>query len=173
MPTAGNATRATLRGVIWLFGITLVLWLALTQDVSAPEIIAGCVVALVASILGARIYSTLGLPPLSLKRIVYSIAYIGVLFWEIIRANIDVAGRVLHPKLPISPGIVIIRTTLKSNIARLILANSITLTPGTFTLDVAGDKLLIHWIDVRARDVDGATGLVGGRFEKYLKRIFE
>jgi multicomponent Na+:H+ antiporter subunit E len=97
---------------------------------------------------------------------------VGVLFREIIKANIDVAYRVLLPRMPISPGIVVIRTSLKSNIARLILANSITLTPGTFTLDVVGDKLLIHWISVKAKDVDGATSLVGEKFERYLRPIF-
>ena len=172
MPAGVDATRAALKGFAWLFGITLGLWLALTSSVSAPEVIAGCAVSLVVAILGARIYSRLGLPALTLKRVLFSIVYVGVLFSEIIRANIDVAYRVLHPRLPISPGIVVIKTSLKSDIARLILANSITLTPGTFTLDVVGDKLLIHWIDVKAKDIEGATGLVGARFEKYLKPIF-
>jgi multicomponent Na+:H+ antiporter subunit E len=173
MPAGAPATKGTLRGAIWLFGISLALWLALTRDLSAPEVIAGCTVSLVVSILGARIYSKLGLPPLSLRRILCSIAYVAVLFWEIIKANIDVAYRVLHPRLPINPGIVVIRTSLKSNIARLILANSITLTPGTFTLDVVGEKFLIHWIDVKAKDIGGATSLVGERFERFLKPIFE
>jgi multicomponent Na+:H+ antiporter subunit E len=74
--------------------------------------------------------------------------------------------------MPIKPGIVVIETQLKSDIAKLILANSITLTPGTFTLDVIGDKLLIHWINVKTEDIDEATNLIGRRFEKYLNVIF-
>lgn len=172
MPAQVHGTLGTLKGFAWLFGISFILWLALTSTLSPPEVIMGCAVCLVVSFLGARIYSRLGLPPLSIKRILFSIVYVGVLFREIIKANIDVAYRILHPRMPIRPGIVVIRTSLKSNVARLILANSITLTPGTFTLDVVGDKLLIHWINVKATEVDGATGLIGEKFEKYLRPIF-
>jgi multicomponent Na+:H+ antiporter subunit E len=172
MPAGGHATRAGLKGFAWLFGMAFVLWLALTSSLSAPEVIVGCAVSLAVSILGMRIYSKLDLPPFSIRRILFSVVYVIVLFWEIIRANVDVAYRVIHPRMPIRPGIVVIRTSLRSNIAKLILANSITLTPGTFTLDVVGDRLLIHWIDVKATDLDGATRLVGQRFERYLKPIF-
>ena len=101
------------------------------------------------------------------------IFYLGVLLIEIVKANIDVAYRVLHPKMPIKPGIVTIRTNLKQDIAKLILANSITLTPGTFTLDIIGDKLLIHWINVKAEDMEEATRIIAGKFERHLKVIFE
>ena len=87
-------------------------------------------------------------------------------------ANIDVAYRVIHPKMPINPGIVVIKTVLKQDIAKMILANSITLTPGTFTLDIIDDILLIHWINVKTKDVDEATRMIGERFERYLKIIF-
>jgi len=95
-----------------------------------------------------------------------------VLFAEIIRANLDVAYRVVHPKMPIKPGIVVIRTELKQDLAKLLLANSITLTPGTFTLDILGDRLLIHWINVKSEDTEQATRMIGERFEKYLRVIF-
>jgi len=74
--------------------------------------------------------------------------------------------------MPIKPGVVVIKTALKQDIAKLILANSITLTPGTFTLDIEGDKLLIHWIYVRSEGIEESTKNIGERFEKYLKVIF-
>jgi len=162
------------KGFVWLLLVTFVLWLALTSKLALPvsEVVTGGVVCLIISLFGAGIYSKFALPPLSLKRILFSLVYIIVLFWEIIKANFDVAYRVLHPKMPIKPGIVVIRTSLKSDIGKLILANSITLTPGTFTLDVIGDELLIHWINVKTEDIDGATKLIGQRFEKYLRVIF-
>lgn len=172
MAQATRSTRQNLKGFAWLFGITLVLWLALTSTLDPAEGIAGCVVCLVVSLVAAHIYSTLGLPPISIKRILFLLLYIIVLLTEIIKANFDVAYRVLHPRMPIKPGIVVIKTSLKSDIAKLVLANSITLTPGTFTLDVIGDELLIHWINVRAEDIEAATKLIGGRFERYLKPIF-
>ena len=172
MPQATQSTRQNLKGFAWLFGITFVLWLALTSQFNLPELISGCVVCLVVSLLAAHIYSTLGLPPISIKRILFLLLYIIVLFTEVIKANFDVAYRVLHPRMPIKPGIVVIKTSLKSDIAKLVLANSITLTPGTFTLDVIGDELLIHWINVKDADVEVATSIIGERFEKYLRVIF-
>ena len=161
------------KGFVWLFLVTFVLWLALSSKLDVPELITGAVVCLIVSFFGVRVYSNLGLPPLSVKRILFFLVYIIMLFWEIIKANFDVAYRVVHPKMPIKPGIVVIKTRLKSDIAKMILANSITLTPGTFTLDVIGDKLLIHWINVKAEDIDGTTRIIGEKFEKYLRVIFE
>jgi len=67
---------------------------------------------------------------------------------------------------------VVIKTRLTSDIAKMILANSITLTPGTFTLDVVGDRLLIHWINVQTDDIDEASRLIGEKFERYLRVVF-
>jgi len=104
---------------------------------------------------------------------VFGFIYIIILFKEIIKANIDVAYRVIHPKMPIKPGIVVVKTHLKTDIAKMILANSITLTPGTFTLDILGDNFLIHWINVKTENTAEATRIIGEKFEKYLKVIFE
>jgi multicomponent Na+:H+ antiporter subunit E len=95
--------------------------------------------------------------------------------WECIKANIDVAYRVVHPDLPIKPGIVKIKTNLKSDVALTFLANSITLTPGTMCVDIDKEKgiLYIHWIYVRDDRLEEATSLIAGKFEKILKRIFE
>jgi multicomponent Na+:H+ antiporter subunit E len=165
-------TSEKAKGFAWLLGITFILWLALNSKLDLSELIAGGVVCLIVAFFEARTYSKLGLPPIGVKRILYSLMYIIVLFWEVIKANFDVAYRVLHPRMPIKPGIVVIKTSLTSDIAKLILANSITLTPGTFTLDVIGDELLIHWINVKTEDINDATKVIGERFEKYLKVIF-
>ncbi|MBN2456528.1 MAG: Na+/H+ antiporter subunit E [Sedimentisphaerales bacterium] len=172
MSQTARSAREKVKGFAWLLVITFALWLALISKLDWPELVCGGLVCLIISLFGAGIYSKLGLPPLNIKRLLFSLVYIIVLFWEIIKANFDVAYRVVHPKMPIKPGIVIIKTSLKSDIGKLILANSITLTPGTFTLDVIGDKLLIHWINVKAEDIDEATNMIGQRFEKYLRVIF-
>jgi len=76
---------------------------------------------------------------------------------EVLRANVNVARIILHPKLPISPIIVPFRATMKSDLGRFIYANSITLTPGTITTGTQGDTLRIHaltWHDVDGREED-------------------
>jgi multicomponent Na+:H+ antiporter subunit E len=82
---------------------------------------------------------------------------------------------VLHPKLPIKPGIVKIKTSLTKDSAITILTNSITLTPGTLTIDVNKEKseVYVHWIDTESTDTEEATKSIGGRFEKRLTEVFE
>lgn len=111
-------------------------------------------------------------PILHPKKLAYALFYIFYLFFEIIKANIDVALRVIKPVIPINPGIVKVKTKLKSPIGRLMLTNSITLTPGTLTVDIKDDTLYIHWIDVRDKEESGATEKIVSNFEKYLEVIF-
>lgn len=101
--------------------------------------------------------------------------YLPVFLWECFKANVDVAYRVAHPRLPISPGIVKVKTNLKTDTGLTFLANSITLTPGTLCVDIDRDNgvLYVHWIDVKAKDVESATKIVVERFERILRRIFE
>ncbi|MEA1973527.1 MAG: Na+/H+ antiporter subunit E, partial [Candidatus Cloacimonadota bacterium] len=95
-----------------------------------------------------------------------------VFLWELLLANFDVAKRIISPKLPINPGIVKVKTKLKSPIGRTFLANSITLTPGTLTVEMKDEYFYIHWIDVTNDDIDGATRAIVSSFEKYLEVIF-
>ena len=162
-----------LRNFLYLFVFLVIIWLALTSTLQWQEVSVGVVISLIISFILSKTYLKLGFPPLHVKRVTFFFIYIGVLFLEIFKANFDVAYRVIHPKMPIKPGIVVIKTSLKQDMAKMILANSITLTPGTFTLDIVGDTLLIHWINVKTEDVNEATKMVGERFEKYLKIIFE
>lgn len=99
--------------------------------------------------------------------------YVPYFLWYVIRANLDVALRVLHPDVPIRPGIVKVRTTLTSEMARTFLANSITLTPGTLTMDVDGQEFYVHWINIHTGDAEKRTAEICGRFEGLLRRIFE
>jgi multicomponent Na+:H+ antiporter subunit E len=104
----------------------------------------------------------------------WALVYVVVLVIYIVKANLDVAYRVLHPSMPIRPGIVKVRTSLKNPDAITVLANSITLTPGTLTINADKDgTLYVHWINVKSTDADDATTAIVSRFEWFLKRIFE
>jgi len=169
----GFTVRERMKGFFWLFFFLVFLWLVLTSTFNSQELLIGAFVCFLIALITYKFYIKLGFPSISLKKFYFFIVYILVLFYEIIKANLDVALRIIRPSLPINPGVVIIKTSLKSDIAKTILANSITLTPGTFTLDIQGDKLLIHWIDVEATDIEAATDIIGERFEKYLRIIFQ
>ena len=75
------------------------------------------------------------------------VQYLYYLIKEIVFSNITVSRMILTRKEEMEPVIVHVRTSLKSEIARVILANSITLTPGTITVSLTDDKLLVHCLD--------------------------
>jgi multicomponent Na+:H+ antiporter subunit E len=95
------------------------------------------------------------------------ILYLFWLIWNIVRANLQVAYIVLHPKLPIQPGLLRLRTRLRNRTGHIILANSITLTPGTITIDFDDGDYSVHAL------VPGAAqSLLDAQMQSKLERIF-
>ncbi|MBW2967612.1 Na+/H+ antiporter subunit E [Candidatus Woesearchaeota archaeon] len=96
---------------------------------------------------------------------------IGPFFYYMAKANIDVAYRVITGR--IKPGIVKIKTDLKTDAGVTMLANSITLTPGTLTVDIdeKSNDLYVHWINVKKKDPEAED--VCGVMPKWVKRIAE
>ncbi len=166
----------------WSAGlIALLLWLLLAWPVDpltgrtdATALVAGLAVAVLAA-QTSRPAATSGLRPwLEPRRWLWALVFASVFLWEVLLANLDVAYRVLHPRLPIRPGIVRFRTRLRSTAARTLLANSITLTPGTLTVELLDDGCLyVHWLNVRAPDPGGAGIRSAERFERILQKVFE
>ena len=91
---------------------------------------------------------------------------------ELVRANINMMRYVFAPRIDIKPGIVKIKTKLKTPVGRLALANSIALTPGSLVIDVDADSLFVHWLDVKTTDPDEATRAIAGAFEEHLGKTF-
>ncbi|WEK50163.1 MAG: Na+/H+ antiporter subunit E [Candidatus Kaistia colombiensis] len=100
------------------------------------------------------------------------LAYSGTFFVELVKANIAMMRIVYAPRIDIQPGIVKIRTKLKSPIGRLALANTIALTPGSLVMDIRDETLFIHWLDVQTTDIDKATEALAGPFETHLEKVF-
>ena len=149
------------------------LWLLLTLSVNLDHLIAGAIVVAITAILFGGYFTKQPVKFLQIHRLIWIIIYIPVFIWYMLRANIDVAYRALHPQRPIKPGIVKIKTSLKTDIAKVFLANSITLTPGTMTCEIDEEYLYIHWIWVQEESMDKASNIIARPFEKYLRRIFE
>jgi multicomponent Na+:H+ antiporter subunit E len=94
------------------------------------------------------------------------IAYYPWLGWEIIKANWDVARRIIDPKLPISPTLTSIKSTQRTELGQVMFANSITLTPGTVSVRVLPGEILVH-----ALSKNGADDLVTGRMDRRVSAI--
>ncbi|MCD6097388.1 Na+/H+ antiporter subunit E [bacterium] len=155
------------------FAVLFILWLLLTWSLDWQDIAVGLIFSLITVLLLSDIFLQKVTRLVNPIRIFWFIIYIPCLLWEIIKANFDVAYRVLHPALPIRPGIVKVKTTLKTDMGQTFLANSITLTPGTLTVDIIDDYLYVHWINVKTDDPEKQTKIIVDRFEKIIRRIFE
>ncbi|MFO7914816.1 MAG: Na+/H+ antiporter subunit E [Candidatus Krumholzibacteriales bacterium] len=149
------------------------IWLLFTWSLQWQEVLIGVVVALLAELLLGNIFPLGAIRVLNPVRFFWLIIYGIVFAWYVIKANFDVAYRVINIYMPINPGIVKVRTKLKTDMARTFLANSITLTPGTLTVDMIGDILYVHWINITSEDQKEETEIIVKRFENLLERIFE
>lgn len=94
-------------------------------------------------------------------------SYVLWLTWQIVLSNIAVLKLAFAPRTSLQPQIVRYRTPLKSDFEKFLLANSITLTPGTVTIKILGDTFYIHAID------DGAAAGLNGEMDRRIARIFE
>jgi multicomponent Na+:H+ antiporter subunit E len=158
-----------------LFFLGLLVWLGLCWPVDLEHILAGVLVAGFVSYMTGDMFVKRPYVFKHASRYLWFLYYLPLFIWECVKANIDVAWRVTHPNRPINPGIVKVKTSLKSDTALTFLANSITLTPGTLSVDIDEQAgfLYVHWIDVKDTDIERASQLIVQRFERILRRIFE
>ena len=161
------------------FVLAFVIWILLTWpfvdgNIDLQVAIAGLIASVIVAVMFHEILPKEHHIFISPVRIFWVLVYVPVFFYYVMMANLDVVYRALHPKMPIKPGIVKIKTTLKTDSGISALANSITLTPGTLTVDLTDDGFLyVHWINVKSDDIEQATKHIAQRFEWFLKKIFE
>ncbi len=155
-----------------IFFVLMIIWILINNSLDLEVLGVGFILSLSLAFIFGRRTNVLDEFKFTPKAFYYTGVYLLVFFWDLVKSNLDVALRVLKPSLPINPGIVKTKTILKSKMARMILTNSITLTPGTLTVDIEDDILYIHWIDVESDDIDVATEKIVKKFEKILVKIY-
>ncbi|WDC84430.1 Na+/H+ antiporter subunit E [Caloramator sp. mosi_1] len=138
------------------------MWSALSYPLTSQEFIFGLVLSFFISVL-IQFYNQNG-KRFKIKSLYYLTKYFIVFLIELVKANLNMARIVVTPSLPISPKIYEVKTELKSNIAKALLANSITLTPGTISVDLDEDVMYIHVVE--GTKVDDVEELKGP-FEKF------
>jgi multicomponent Na+:H+ antiporter subunit E len=164
---APSQTKRLLTATVLL----LLTWLLLAGSLHWQELLAGILVASTIAYLSRHKLGLLDDLVLTPALPWHLLHYLGVFLRALVEANIDMARRVLSPSLPIRPALVEVHTELQSPLGRLLLANSITLTPGTLSVDVDDDRLRVHWIDAGpGEDLATATRMIVERFEKPLRR---
>ena len=131
------------------FILLFLVWIGLTNSLEIQELIVGAVVALVV----AKYFTKDEEVDLGKSLITY-IKFTPIFLKNLVKSNIEVAKIVLSPSLPINTGIVKLKTELKNDHDKLLLANAITLTPGTITLELDDNELYVHVLNLDSLDRD-------------------
>lgn len=147
-------------------------WILFTGTFAASSVIMGSVFSLVVAAVSYRLFideqeasrKTL------LPRFYLIVLYLLIVLWKVYTSSFKVALSLITGN--INPRIVHFRTRLRSDLARTALAGSITLTPGTVTLDLDEDHLIVHWLHAETTHSAHAFRLIAGSFERLLKRIW-
>jgi len=159
-------------GFFWLWALLTLVWIAISSSFELGSVITGALIAAALAYMFARRFAIWRGIRFSPTRLYHFIIYTGVFVVELVRANINMMRYVYAPRLSVEPGVVKVKTNLKSPIGRLALANSISLTPGSLVLDIGEDELLVHCLDMRAIDPKKVTETVLGSFEAHLEKAF-
>lgn len=151
------------------FFIMGIFWLLLSGIFDAFHIISGFICCLIVTLLSHDLLVK-GKSQRKVLKSIRLILYLPWELWQIVLANIDVAYRVLHPRMPIAPRIIEFDTTLRGDFSIVTLANSITLTPGTITILVEPEKgrFLVHAIAKESAD----ALLVDQTMQKKVAHVF-
>ena len=161
-----------MKQLAWFISL-MAIWLLWTWSLDPQQVIVGITVSICLALILSRLDRDVGSKLCNPIRWMWFDLYLIYFLYYCVRANLDVAYRVLNPNMPIRPGIVKVQTDLRNDVAKTFLANSITLTPGTLTVDMVGQDLFVHWINIVTDDPQERTEIVVKRFERMLRRIFE
>jgi len=156
-------------------GVLAFIWMCLMSKFTFPMFVAGYLVGLLVLLLYRRmIYGKAGYRPMretchwNLHKLGRSVSLGFVFAWELLKANIAVLKVAFSPKMKMAPGIVAMPVALDSNAELTLLANMITLTPGTISMDISpeNDTIFVH-----ALDCSDPQGVVDGIDKAFSARI--
>ena len=171
--------KTRLPAVISTFVVCYLFWVLLTWSFTPQELAAGAVVSLAVALFSARFFiHSKAFWLFNPVKLAMALAFwFGTFMVEMVEANIDVAKRCFGGCKDVNPGIVKVPVDLQSDYGQAALANAITLTPGTITMDIAEEDgqtyYYIHWIDVQKPSGKEAGDAIKGTLEKGLRRVWE
>ncbi len=140
----------------WLnyIGVTLILflfWVAVSGSLQWSQLVVGLAAAAFVTYFNRTMLITIKeRPAVNLRTITWLVGYFFKLLFDIVIANFQVAWLVLHPKMPIEPNMVKLEVDIEKIASRVLLANSITLTPGTLSVLTDEKKFLVHALTIKS-----------------------
>ncbi len=147
----------------------MVFWVVLTGSLRPVDLVTGVVVSLLLAWWAvSALWRDSEPPQLSARQAFRFCLYLPWLIKEIVVAAVGVAEKVLDPSLPIDPCMIVHNTPLRRPVSRVAFANSITLTPGTLTVDIDGGAYTVHCLSP-----EFAEGIENGDMEGRIRHVFE
>ncbi|WP_226006912.1 Na+/H+ antiporter subunit E [Natrinema salinisoli] len=154
--------------VLWVF----VVGQSLTPSSLVGGFLAGLIVGLPVAYVFRRLYGKYLDLGRGVRVLPYAGLYLGAFTWELLRANVDVAYRVLSPGMPIEPEVILVPLRVESDVAITVIANSITITPGTVTLDYDDETNSLYVHGVNGQDPDAIAEPIR-TWEDYALELFD
>jgi len=170
-----GALEKTLK-VIAVAVLLFVVFIIASASIATQDIIYGIIFSAAVAVVVADLLIAKHTKPYNVKRWFWTITY--AFYYFIVaeyRAHSDVIKRILHPRMPIKPGIVRVPFHVNTDYAIVTIANSITNTPGTVVVDLDTKRkyFYVHWINVKAPDEKTTFENISKMFEYFAKRIFD
>lgn len=154
---------------LWSALPLFVFWLILTASLAPADLVTGAVLAMLLGWWASRaLWCDGDEPVLAPRQVLRFCLYLPWLVKQIVVAAVGVAEKVLDPRMPIDPVMIVHHTPLQRTVSRVMFANSITLTPGTLTADLDGTQYTVHCLSE-----DFATDIENGDMESRIRRVFE
>lgn len=152
-----------------MYVLFFLAWIIFNGNITLEIVIFGIVIAAVMFVFMCKFMDYSVKKELNVyKKSIWFLVYVVLLLREIIKANLAIIPKILTVEEEMEPCLVTFKTKLKSDFTRMLLANSITLTPGTITVSLKGDEYTIHCLDESLSE-----GLENSDFEKALMKLDE
>lgn len=148
--------------------VVLAFWLVISASLAPADLLLGATLSVLLGWWSTRFLWARDAPRLSPRQWIALLRYLAAFAVTVFRAALHVARVVLDPALPIEPRLVVCNTRLQQRASRVAFALSVTLTPGTLTVDVDGAAFLVHCLDD-----ESARWLLAGELERQVARVFE
>jgi multicomponent Na+:H+ antiporter subunit E len=146
--------------------IMFAFWILLSGEFTFVLILSGIISSLLVSYWSHDLLIGNADMKLEMIRTIRFIRYLPWLLWQITLSSLDLTYRTLHPRMPIDPRMISIKNDYKTDMGMVTLANSITLTPGTVTIEVNRDEFIIHAIGA-----ESAESLISGKMQAKVMKI--
>jgi multicomponent Na+:H+ antiporter subunit E len=159
-------------GLLSLWAVLFVVWMVANSTVAVVVVLLGAAITLPIAWILASSGHTWNRIRWTPDGLLHFSLYGATFLVELVKANITMMRYVYAPRIDIKPGIVKVRTRLKSPIGRLALANTIALTPGSLVMELSGDTLFIHLLDIDGIDADAMADAIVRPFERHLEHAF-